>query len=338
MKISDRIVSAGARAFTAVTRKRRLVVATFHRVGEGYPVGPRQIRHHMEYLARHYEPVPASEVVSGALPGRAAAVVVDDAHRDAYEHIFPVAVELRFPLSIAVPTDFFMRGRWLWFDQYYWMLRNAAVGAEADIAGNRPRVGDRASEAAAKLTLKRMRPTERAGFLVDLARQLGCVPPPASTDEYAPVTKPQMREMLTSGLVELCGHTVTHTIATVLEDDALRTELAQCKKELEGFSGHEVSAFCYPNGHAGDFDERTRMALKAAGYKLAFTSVEGCNPADTMDVMELSRIHAHRRSAVFEKNASGLGDVQRRLFGGDDAVVGPTSAGEKADVPAPAKQ
>lgn len=309
------LISLASRAHLKISRVPRLVVMTFHRVGGKQPITPGHIRHHMAFLAQHYEMITPSLLAAGELPARVAMVSIDDSHRDLYEHIFPVAQSLNVPITICVPTDYFLRNRWLWFDQLYWMLERATAGAEAQIDGHWMRVGDVESVAKIKAILKRKMPADRDSALASLAQQLRCVPPSSPTDGYEPVLPDEMREMLDSGLVEICAHTVSHTIATVLPDQELKRELAQSKEELEKFSGRKVMSFCYPNGEMGDFDDRTTREVRAIGFGVALTSVEGINRMNGFDPYRISRIHAHPQPSTFEKEASGLGELRRHLAG-----------------------
>ena len=309
------IISFASRAQLQFSRAQQLDVFTFHRVGGKIPITPDHIRHHMTFLAAHYEMISPSQLVAGKLPARAAMVSIDDCHRDLYEHIFPVAQSLNVPITICVPTDYFFRSHWLWFDQLYWILERATLGAETQIDGQKVRVGDVESIAKIKAILKRKMPADRDSALAALAQQLRCVPPLVPTDGYEPVLLDEMREMLASGLVEICAHTVTHTIATVLPDQELKRELSQCKEELEKFSGQKVVSFCYPNGEAGDFDDRTTQAVQATGFGMALTSVEGINRMSEYDPYRIVRIHAHHQPSAFEMGASGLGDLRRRIAG-----------------------
>lgn len=316
--MKQKLISLASRAYLKISRVPQLVVMTFHRVGEKQPITPAHIRHHMAFLARHYEMIVPSQVANGKPPARAAMVTIDDSHRDLYEHIFPVAQSLNVPITICVPTDYFFRNRWLWFDRLYWVLERATAGAEAQLDGQWMRVGDVQSVAKIKAILKRKMPADRDRALESIEKQLRCVSPPAPADGYEPVLPVEMQGMLASGLVEICAHTVSHTIATVLPDQELKRELAQGKDELEKFTGRKVASFCYPNGEAGDFDDRTTQAVQAAGFGAALTSVEGINRMAGLDPYRILRIHAHPQTSTFEKEASCLGEWRRRFAGANN--------------------
>lgn len=309
--MKDRAVSLLSRLYLSVSRWPRAVVVTLHRVGGGSSITSDHLRAQLEFLARHYDMIRPSQLRACGSKRGVAMVTVDDSHQDVYHHLFPVAKAFNVPLTICVPTDFFFRRQWLWFDQLYWTLKQADSSHTIEVSGRSLAVGDRASIDWLKRFLKSQPPPARNEILRGLAAQIGCMVPEEPVDGYRPVALDEMRQMMSSGLVEIASHTETHTIATVMPDDDLRRELANSKKELEAFSGREVSTFCYPNGHIGDFDQRTTRLVQEAGYKLALTSVEGTNRLDALDPYTVMRIHTHPRQGVFERRASGLGDWYR---------------------------
>jgi len=306
------IVRAAAKLFEAFGNGRGLSVVTFHRFGAGTGIGHDEIRHHIDYLGRRCEFISAAALRQLPAPDRVAMLTVDDCHRDIYQYLFPVAVEYRVPIVICVPTDFYFRGAWLWFDRLYWMCERAAAGAGARVGDRTVHPGVKSELEWLKRHLKALVPERREPLLDDIARQLRLACPPAPQDGYEAVAPQEMAEMLASGLVELCAHTVTHTIATVLPTSRFAAELAACKRELETHVGREVSSFCYPNGEAGDFDDSTTAEIRRAGFASAFTSVAGLN-RPPVDPYRIRRVHAQAARARFEKDASGLGDFQRRV-------------------------
>lgn len=277
-----------------------------------------QIRQHLELLARYFEVVSPTQAMKSPSRHPMAMVTIDDCHHDIYEYIYPVALSLKVPITICVPTDFFLRHQWLWFDLIAWIHEQSSVGKEVEIDQQRYDLGNPDSVAHLKRYLKRRLPEERSALIKRLAKDVGCTIPSAPSDGYEAVTHAEMHEMLESGLMEISAHTVTHTIATVLPDSDFRRELAKCKTELEVFSGREIPSFCYPNGVTGDFDTQTRQAVREAGFGMAMTSVKGCNDMRVTDPFLIRRVHAHASPGVFEKNISALVDFKRRLLKSDE--------------------
>ncbi len=307
------LVRAAATVFEAAGNGRGLSVITFHRFGAGTGIGHAEIRHHIEYLGRRCEFIAPTRLRGLTAPDRVAMLSVDDCHRDIYDYLYPAAVEHRAPIVICVPTDFYLRGAWLWFDRLYWMRERARADAVLRIGARSVRLGVATEIDWLKRHLKGLLPELREPLLDDIGRQLGLNCPASPQDGYEALTSEQVREMLASGLVELCAHTVSHTIATVLPPARLATELAASKRELEEHAGREIVSFCYPNGEAGDFDDATTDAVRRAGFDCALTSVAGLN-RPPVDRYRIRRVHANALRGRFEKDASGLGDLQRRVF------------------------
>ena len=70
------------------------------------------------------------------------------------------------------------------------------------------------------------------------------------------------------------SHTVNHYRLPLVDDDQIRSELADSKTALEVRTGVSCDHFCYPNG---DWDDRTVRLAKEVGYKSAVTTDVGSN-------------------------------------------------------------
>lgn len=90
------------------------------------------------------------------------------------------------------------------------------------------------------------------------------------------INETELTRLIQHPLVNIQSHTVTHPILTNCDDDVLKYELTESKKYLEEISHNSIYALSYPNGNVG---EREVLAVKQAGYKLAFTT-----RAETIDV------------------------------------------------------
>ena len=107
--------------------------------------------------------------------------------------------------------------------------------------------------------------------------------------QYTPMLNwDQMREMNRGGIDFGC-HTQSHPILTSLSDAELYAELRQSKARLEDELSCTVRPFAYPNGRPGDFDERTRQAVRATGFSSACTTIAGRVAAGT-DAFQLPRV------------------------------------------------
>ncbi len=311
--MKDILMSLTSRACLILHGAPRLTVATLHRVNLGARVQPHHVEQHFRFLARYFHVALPSQPDIEIGRRRAAMVTVDDGHTDAYRYIFPLAKALQVPIAVCTSTDFLLRRQWLWFDRIWWAADNAQEGSGACIEGVTLRPGDRGTFRDLVVRLKRCLPEHRDHAIDRMMSALHLAPPPHPPEEYRSLTPDELGEMLDSGLVDLVAHTVTHTIATVQPPEAFRREARQCKEELEDAFHRPVPAFCYPNGTPGDFDDTTRLILQDAGFRVAFTSIEGSNWVSGLDPLQLRRVHVRPRQVLFEKLCSGLGEMQDAL-------------------------
>jgi len=92
-------------------------------------------------------------------------------------------------------------------------------------------------------------------------------PPEALMDET------QVRDWIGAGQ-SIGSHSRTHPWLTRCSRAAAREEIEGSKKSLEDRFGIPIEHFCYPYG---DYDERVRDLVIAAGYKSACTVISGVN-------------------------------------------------------------
>jgi len=307
----DKLLSLASRAYMRVSRKPRITVVTLHQVGPSANIKPKYVERCFKFLKHHFRLVLPSELGFVKHDRQTAVVTIDDGHADAYEYIFPIAKVIGVPMSLCIPTGFFFRNQWLWFDKVTWAMHRAK--STAMVCGFRVDPNDSNSFTKLRQHLKRCPPALRDEVIHELIRSLDLAPPSSPPEEYRALTESEMREMLSTGLVEIVGHTVTHTIATVLSEKDLENELRESRREWESFCGRPIISFCYPNGNPGDFNQRTAAAVERAGYRYAFTQLEGTNLVRTMDPFELKRVHIHWRPGVCDKVMSGLVDLQNLL-------------------------
>ncbi len=82
----------------------------------------------------------------------------------------------------------------------------------------------------------------------------------------------EIDDMLSTGLLELGGHSVTHANLPHLTEEEARHEIAGCKESLDSTFGVPVPTFCYPFGL---FGERKERLCREAGYIAAVTTEQG---------------------------------------------------------------
>lgn len=201
-----------------------------------------------------------------ALPDYAVALTIDDGYESVYTLGFPALREANLPATLFVATQFVDERVPLWPDR----LEHAFAGAPGDAAARRERLK------ALQRRAKDMLPARRDALIAPVEAELGrkLVLDASAPETYRPVTWAQAREMAESGLVEIGSHTHTHTIMTLLKDEA-RGELALSKALVEKNVGRPCDLFCYPNGDYDDFSPATSALLREAGFECGLTTVAG---------------------------------------------------------------
>ncbi len=106
--------------------------------------------------------------------------------------------------------------------------------------------------------------------LVEIGEQLG------STGRVCPEHRMMMphevRRLAAAGLVEVGGHTISHSMLSALAPDDQRHEVGGGRARLQEIVGRPVSSFAYPFGDWGEFDRASVAAVREAGYVRACTT------------------------------------------------------------------
>jgi peptidoglycan/xylan/chitin deacetylase (PgdA/CDA1 family) len=294
-----------------IDQRDQLLIITLHRIEQSHGLPVSIVEKNLSFLANRYHFVLPQELQDKKIQGKMAILTVDDGHREVYSTLYPIIQSLKIPMVICISTDFFLRNQWLWQDKIRWIFEHPGISQKSQsfsLHENNP-----VNQASVKQYLKNLSPILRNELIDSLANHCGLDIPATPVEGFRPVKTGEVTTMLESGAVELASHTVTHPILMHLSNDSLEYELQHSKKELEDFSGHRVHSFCYPNGLAGDYDERTTQAVNRAGYSMAFSSKEGINYKGSFDWNELKRIHVHRTPHIFNRSTSGLTDVINQI-------------------------
>lgn len=132
---------------------------------------------------------------------------------------------------------------------------------------------------------------------------------PESTD--ARLTEAELRLLASRGVV-IGSHAWSHRSLARLPGDTQRIEAERSRAVLESLTGRPVTAFAYPFGTRADYDDRTTATLRAAGYRLAFTSQHGSITRDS-DPLRLPRVKIEGGESLwmFRAIASGAMDGWR---------------------------
>ena len=319
--LAGRTLAPVARCLTGGTR-----VLFYHRFS-ATDVGERRLpvaefEAHLQYLTRHFEPLPLTHVLrcraeGRALPRNAVAVTVDDAYTDFADLAYPLLERYRVPATLFVVSQFAAGGTWLWFDRLRVVIDRTnrpelviTQDARREVYTLRTAPErDLAWDTLATRCL-RLAPEAREDLIAGCARQLEVVLPPAPPPEFAGLTLPQLRA-LDRRLLDYGSHSRTHPILSTLDTAALKAEIVGCQRELNDFDLRPCPIYCYPNGKEGDYDARVTRVLRDGGFQGAVTAISGRLTRDTPR-WEIPRLGASSRMPEFRHEVDGLSELQAR--------------------------
>jgi peptidoglycan/xylan/chitin deacetylase (PgdA/CDA1 family) len=290
----------------AAARAPALAVFTYHRIAvpgvasDDYydPVisaTPEAFRVQVRFLREHFAVVHLEELIASGgsrCPGGkrpAALITFDDGYRDNFTTALTILRENGVPAAFFIPTGYLQAPRLPWWDHVACAIKRT----------NAPRLLlERSPGDPAPLAIE-LGPspteTQRTAAIMTVIRAFldGTIPDPPwfldQVDRQAEVAIDSeaqgralfmgwddVRQLPAAGMA-VGSHGHAHIALAGLDEDAQRRELAGSKATLEEALGREVPAIAYPFGWPGTFTARTTELAAEAGYRLAFSSLEGVN-------------------------------------------------------------
>jgi peptidoglycan/xylan/chitin deacetylase (PgdA/CDA1 family) len=245
----------------------------------------------LDWIGRRYRYVSLDELgsrlESGAGTEGLAAVSFDDGYRDVYENAFPLLRRKGIPAAIFVVTDLLGSDEPPLHDRLYLLVARALQAGPSTSAGasrlfEALRV---ASARAAAVVGAPMDPFTVLALLLDglsqaealdLARALSAElgQPEDDLRAISPLSFEMLAEMQSAGIT-IGSHTRSHPLLTNEGELKLADETAGSRAVLERALGTPVHHFAYPGGRWSD---KVVDAVKAAGYRFAFTTCLHRNP------------------------------------------------------------
>lgn len=275
-----------------------------------------------EHLAANYNVVSASAVAEAQaggkpLPERAVAITFDDGYESNYKLVFPVLKRFQIPATIFLTTGYLDGEILPWFVRLELALSRTREKqlhlGDVVLPLDSPALRFAAYQ---RLCSEFKARSQTAGdqFISELEARLGKTTRPG--DELPPPLRPMTwdmaREMQTSGLVELGGHTHTHPVLGRCETEVAKAEIDRCHQRMVAELGRPPATFAYPNGGLGDFDKTTQAQLRSAGFTSSFTMMPGFVHSQD-DVMSIPRYGTPESVLLLEAMVSGCMERMREL-------------------------
>jgi peptidoglycan/xylan/chitin deacetylase (PgdA/CDA1 family) len=288
------------RLTAALLRARHVpLIIGYHRVVEDFAeqsrtaipsllISKAMLERHLDWLGRHFRFVSLNEVGECLREGAplrepTVAITFDDGYSDVYENAVPILNRMGIPATVFVVTDLIGTEQLPLHDRLYLLLRWAYSGLGRDpdalkrVLGalNLETIpafeGDWTPLPATRRLLLNLSQSEVETVIAHLTNETrpegeGPVPRPLTWDMVA-----RMHKMgITIG-----SHTRTHALLTRERKTRLQEETAGSRRDLEARLGIGITHFAYPDGR---FDPVAVEAVRAAGYRLAYTTCRHRDP------------------------------------------------------------
>jgi peptidoglycan/xylan/chitin deacetylase (PgdA/CDA1 family) len=289
-------------------RRPSLLVLTYHRIGDlsrslSYaPVASATVDaldEELRALRRTHRVVSLDECL--ALAERdfhtsepLALATFDDGYRDNFDLAFPVLKSAGVPATFFLPTGFFEQPRLPWWDHVSYMINTTTVPTlRLEIPERLEIELKRVSrpEAIARVVRAYLDhpQADEAAFLAALRDRSEVTVDDAALGRALFMTWNQARELLAAGM-SIGSHAHSHRALGHLSEEEQFDELTRSRAILERELGRAVFALAYPYGWPGTYDDATLRAARSAGYRLAFSSIEGVNRPGATDRFAVRRL------------------------------------------------
>lgn len=306
----------------------QLAILTFHGV-EAKPLTPpaahvidaATLRRQLKFLSRHFTVLPLSEALerlnADTLPDRAAALTFDDGTRNLATQAAPILRELGLPAAVFLATGALGTREALWPDRLWLAFVHTARSAinltslglrTYSLANTAERV---ATVKAVTTHFKQLPDEDRVQRVEWIIGELGQEVDPTG-GPFEMLMWDEARAMTRDARIDLYPHSVTHPILSRCTDQKVDYEIAESCRTLSRETGRPPDIFAYPNGHVGDFDDRTKAALRRNGIRWALSTSSGFATKDS-DPLELPRIGigSDQSDALFQLRVSGALPLRR---------------------------
>ena len=117
------------------------------------------------------------------------------------------------------------------------------------------------------------------------------------------MTDEEVRELISSGLVEIGGHTTVHLDMPNTDLKIIENDLKQSNEILEKITGYKPISFAYPWGNS---TKNVREVVRNSGYSFAVSTEEG-SPCFSDDLFEIVRVGVYSKDNLekFKERVSG---------------------------------
>ncbi|MEJ2757548.1 MAG: polysaccharide deacetylase family protein [Anaerolineales bacterium] len=299
--------------------KNRLMVLNYHRINDPYSdnfsdfvpnvsATPKLFASQMDYLlSRGFNFISQGDLIAWLdnripLPPYAVLVTFDDGYADNYSNAFPILKQRNIPATIFLSVDHIGTSK-----PFYWDLVSYCLYQSPFKEKNLPLLGIRSWEEKDQWVkvaddfvreLKGLPENEKKELLFTIPDILE-VKVKNADFEGKHLNWDQVKEM-SKGLITFGGHTRSHPILTQINIKKVLDEVMGSKIKIEKELGYPVESMAYPNGGERDFSPEIMAVVEKAGYKIAFSLIDGYTQYRNLNQMrfQLRRIYLGRNDLL----------------------------------------
>lgn len=286
-------------------RKRiggRLVILLYHGVSStGSPthIASREFSRQMEHIGRHHKFTTLGEALLKLErrepfdPKGEVVITFDDGYRNNFTTALPILTRHGVRPVVFMTAGLAGSKEGVWVD----VLRKCVMGRggmdiHIEIDGEskdyplRGMKERRTSLDALKSMLKRCSEEEKLRVIDRLRKGSDVV---ANEPDDAILDWNELKML--SRDADIGSHGMTHAILTRCDRKQGKAEICKSKALLEKSLRKKVTAFAYPNGRPGDFDETHKKMLQDCGYGCALSTTQGSHAHnEATDMYALRRV------------------------------------------------
>lgn len=272
---------------------RHLTVLNYHRISDHHApdfetfkpnvsATPGEFARQMDYLQRHFNIVSIHEMHAwlegkADLPKYPALITFDDGYYDNLSNALPVLTKRGIPALVFVTTDYINRNKAPFWDMVaFCFYRSKRKMGQLPLLGEREWGTRNSCDALIREFSEAIKYLPAPEKKETLERLQEILEVKIGKGEFSNLflNWDQVRELRAAG-IDIGAHTITHPILTLIPIDAADTEISDSKTMIENQLGERVSSFAYPNGQATDFNDEISGLVRKAGYKSAFSLIDG---------------------------------------------------------------
>lgn len=248
----------------------------------GYSIPMQEFERHLVYLKRHCNVVDMSDLLTGNALSRTKTNVVltfDDGYENHYANAYTLLAHYDLPATFALPTAFVCNREPLWDDIIEYAV-NSCTSPRVSIRWDGEDREFAITDFSGRLTLYNWLMRQcvnvdqvRRDTLIEQAlKALGVSAMPDDlfqNEDYCPLTKEQIHNMMASKLVEFASHSVHHFLLAKCDKETRQSELRESKRQIEALTELPCTVLSLPGG---SYDSEVLYEAFQAGYEYVLTS------------------------------------------------------------------